>query len=53
MGSVKDLKIISEATNENTGTGRFIFSPKISAYFFVCPAFDSYTTAFIKSPTSN
>lgn len=32
MGSVKDLKIIKEATNENTGTGRFIFSDRYSIF---------------------
>ena len=32
MGSVKDLKIIKEATNENTGIGRFIFSDRYSIF---------------------
>ncbi len=32
MGSVKDLKIIREATNENTGIGRFIFSDRYSIF---------------------
>jgi phosphoribosylaminoimidazole-succinocarboxamide synthase len=32
MGSVKDLKIINEATKENTGVGRFIFSDRYSIF---------------------
>lgn len=32
MGSVKDLKIIREATNEKTGIGRFIFSDRYSIF---------------------